>query len=333
MLKKTFLCHEGALGDLLLSLPAIHAIRVESSFLHLAAGNTAAALLKAAGCADEISDAGSIFYASFHMSDIETGLADFLADFDRSFIFSKEAGFSLARQIERIIPETHTIITIPPAEIREHIPFFRLEQLPDYFSQKTSFPGIAVPRFYVEDAEKILIQSGYNPGMPLIAIHPGSGGRTKNWDVERFFELADQLSSRHSCFTVFISGPAEPDASRQEIEGFVHKRKNMAMHLKDADLIVVAALLQTSSLYIGNDSGITHLAASANNRVIALYGPTDPILWAPFNKNTQIISSQKECAPCGEARHACKNCDCLSEITVSRVYVEAVSLLEQGQEL
>ena len=118
---------------------------------------------------------------------------------------------------------------------------------------------------------------------------------------------------------------------KNEIEHFTNKNKKQSMHLKKADLITVAALLQRSSLYIGNDSGITHLASAVNNSVIALFGPTDPILWAPFNKNIKIISSERECAPCGEDRHACKNPDCLSEIPVSLVFREAVSFLDQGE--
>lgn len=324
---RIFLYHDGALGDVLLSLPAIHAINIESSFLHLAAGSNPARLLKTAGFADEISDAGSMFYATLYTDEPGEELKAFLSHFNRAFVFTKETNSGLASRIRHAIPETLTINTIPHDQTKKHIPDFRLEQVPDCFSGHPSPVRLSVPGQNIQGAEALLLQNGYDQRAPLIAIHPGSGGRKKNWHIERFFELADRFLSEHNCFVVFISGPDESDRTRHKIDGFVIKRKTTAMHLKDADLITVAALMQTSSLYIGNDSGITHLASSVNDRVIALYGPTDPRLWAPFNHNIRIISSPKECTPCGEEMHACESTDCLSGISVSTVYNEAVSML------
>lgn len=99
------------------------------------------------------------------------------------------------------------------------------------------------------------------PREPFIAIHPFSGSPRKNWPLEPYRELASRLPVP----VKFCAGP------EQELEGAV----------RIPGLYNLAQWLASAVAYIGNDSGITHLAAAVGTPVLALFGPTDPRVWAP----------------------------------------------------
>ena len=108
------------------------------------------------------------------------------------------------------------------------------------------------------------------PRLPPVAIHPGSGNLSKNWPLERFKELAVELQ-RKGERVVWITGPAEEDVSldpRDEV-------------WRDLPLAILCANLSRSRLYVGNDSGITHLAAAAGAPTLALFCASDPRIWTP----------------------------------------------------
>jgi heptosyltransferase-2 len=136
----------------------------------------------------------------------------------------------------------------------------------------------------------MLAREGYDSAAPLVAVHPGSGGRRKCWPIENYFALIETLMTKHAPFFLIFSGPAEDAEIRGKIAAFV-KGKNRMMHVCDKDLITVAALISLSTVYVGNDSGVAHLAAAVNGNVIVLFGPTDPVLWKPLGERVRVISS------------------------------------------
>jgi ADP-heptose:LPS heptosyltransferase len=115
----------------------------------------------------------------------------------------------------------------------------------------------------------------------FIAIHPFSGSRVKNWPLEHYLELADRLEPRFPVRWVLEPG-TEPPGGRPALP-------------PTADLFELACRLASAALYIGNDSGITHLAAAAGVPVLALYGPTDPAVWGPRGAN-QVAVLRSEAA-------------------------------------
>lgn len=135
---------------------------------------------------------------------------------------------------------------------------------------------IAVPRLALPDdlAERGDIASRF-PGVHHAAVlHPGSGSREKNWPLDRFRKLASQLVDA-GVAPVWLLGPAE--AERDE---FADVAEGDAC-LSGAPLLLASALLASSSVTVGNDSGITHLAAALGTPTVALFGPSDPDVWAP----------------------------------------------------
>jgi heptosyltransferase-2 len=108
-------------------------------------------------------------------------------------------------------------------------------------------------------------------GLPrgFLAVHPGSGSPSKNWPLMRFLDAARRLSGASPW--LLVAGPAE--------EALVAPRGSILA--REWPLRVLAAVLARAGLFLGNDAGVSHLAAAAGAPTLALFGPTDPALWAP----------------------------------------------------
>jgi heptosyltransferase III len=102
-------------------------------------------------------------------------------------------------------------------------------------------------------------------------IHPFSGSAKKNWPLDRFRKLARELEQTMP--VEWCAGPDDPPLEHA---------------VRFDDLYELACWLSRASLYAGNDSGITHLAAAVGIPVLALFGPTDPAVWAPRGANVRV---------------------------------------------
>jgi ADP-heptose:LPS heptosyltransferase len=154
------------------------------------------------------------------------------------------------------------LAALPEAGERRHAADFFLEQ-----AGGNAFP--AVPR----------IDCPRRPG-GFVAIHPFSGSARKNWPLERYRALAARLPGP----VYWTAGPEEP------LDGAV----------RFEDLYELAGWLASARLYIGNDSGITHLAAAAGAPVVALFGPTDPAVWAPRGERVRVVATARPGTPIDE---------------------------------
>ncbi len=105
-----------------------------------------------------------------------------------------------------------------------------------------------------------------------VVIHPFSGGKHKNWPLRSYEQLAGQLKQA----VEWIAGP------EQDLDGAV----------RFDNLADLACWLSGARLYIGNDSGITHLAAALGVPTLALFGPTDPKVWGPRGDNVTAFRSE-----------------------------------------
>lgn len=115
----------------------------------------------------------------------------------------------------------------------------------------------------------------------FLALHPGSGSPDKNWPVERFGDLARRLSGGRPW--LLVGGPADEAAVK------ALRREPGAIVARDVPLRVLGALLSRAGAYVGNDSGVTHLAAAWGAPTVALFGPTDPATWAPLGAAVEVV--------------------------------------------
>lgn len=104
-------------------------------------------------------------------------------------------------------------------------------------------------------------------------IHPFSGSANKNWSLERYRELA-RLIEQHMPVE-WCAGPTETLTGAARFD----------------DLYELACWLARAGIYIGNDSGVTHLAAAAGTPVVVLFGPTDPRIWAPRGPRVRVVAT------------------------------------------
>jgi heptosyltransferase-3 len=131
--------------------------------------------------------------------------------------------------------------------------------------------------------------SGLRPGTRLIAIHPGSGSATKNWSATTWAELGRRLIAAHPDATLLlVEGEADTEPARALIETWHDLPLLRARWLP---LPILGAVLRRASLFLGHDSGVTHLAAAARRElpVIALFGPSDPAVWAPPRAGVTVL--------------------------------------------
>jgi ADP-heptose:LPS heptosyltransferase len=150
-------------------------------------------------------------------------------------------------------------------------------------------------------------------GRPARALlHPGAGSPRKRWPLENFLALAQRLRAR-GWQTGFMIGPAEDDLL-PALEG------SGEAAFRPRDPLELIARLRVASAYIGNDSGVSHLAAWAGVPSIVIFGPSDPARWRPRGRAVEIVRPPLACSPCFEqARENCDPADCLIQTRVEDV--------------
>jgi ADP-heptose:LPS heptosyltransferase len=120
---------------------------------------------------------------------------------------------------------------------------------------------------------------------PFVVLHPGSGSRRKNWPATHYAKLADALWQQARPRICLLVGEADEEA-RDVFQAHVQAPYTA---LVEQPLDQLAPLLAHCSLYVGNDSAISHLAGLCGAPTLALFGPTDPRLWSPLGRRVQVL--------------------------------------------
>jgi hypothetical protein len=134
---------------------------------------------------------------------------------------------------------------------------------------------------------EILDEAGVSQTLKPVVIHPGSGGVHKCWHIDNFLSVAKMLA-KEGAEVVFLLGPAEQErfdeATRIKIGA-------VSRILSNLPLTDVLGVLSCSRGYIGNDSGITHLAGALGLPTVAIFGPTEPVIYGPVGPAVTILRS------------------------------------------
>ena len=130
----------------------------------------------------------------------------------------------------------------------------------------------------------LLEENDLDPDDPLIVIHPGSGGEKKCWPLDNFLLLAESLLADEKQI-LFLLGPAELERfSEDQLDKITPFRC-----LSELDLTQILQLLSVCDGYVGNDSGISHMAGAVGKSVVAVFGPTDPQKFAPRGPKARTV--------------------------------------------
>ncbi|MFT5465080.1 MAG: heptosyltransferase-3 [Verrucomicrobiales bacterium] len=123
----------------------------------------------------------------------------------------------------------------------------------------------------------------------VIALHPGSGSPLKNWGYENWAETARRLRTAHPDHEfLVISGEAETETISDFIE-MLEAAKIPFRHADSPPLPDLARELARCTIFLGHDSGISHLAGAVGLPCVLVFGPTDPQIWAPQNPAVQTV--------------------------------------------
>ena len=169
------------------------------------------------------------------------------------------------------------------------------EHAADYYARCVGLPPLPVDPGIIDDARGWFTDFAARHRLRergFLLMHPGSGARAKNW--EGFGRVAQQWPRRQRAPVVVTLGPAEAEQPPAAIDA--------ATVVDGLSLTQVAALLRRCRLYLGNDSGISHLAGIVGARGVVVFGPTDPTVWAPRSKQLQILHAPDACLRCAPER-------------------------------
>ncbi len=128
-------------------------------------------------------------------------------------------------------------------------------------------------------------------GPPRVLVHPGSGGTGKVWPLPRFLRLCEVLAQR-GCDVAVVLGPAELERGVARLF-----REAGTSILTPPTIAELARRLAAASLVVGNDSGVSHLAAALGRPLVALFGPTDPAVWAPRGPRVTVVAARNAGRP------------------------------------
>ena len=283
-MSKILVIRGGAIGDFILTLPVLSALRQQfpNAKLEVLGYPRIAQLAVAGGLADAVRSIEARPLAGFFARGgiLEPELQEYFASFAIiiSYLYDPDGIFeaNVRRSCKgQFIAGPHR----PDESRHEHATAVFLGPL----RRLAIFDADVVPRLTVSQ-RRTSVSSRSN----CIAIHPGSGSEKKNWALEKWVELARELLSKKNVSLLVAGGEADGRKIDALKAGLPRERLEIAFNLP---LPILAQRLVECSLFIGHDSGITHLAAGVGVPVIALWGETSEDVWGPRGDRVFLVRS------------------------------------------
>jgi heptosyltransferase III len=316
----TLLYHTGALGDFITIIPALRfwKNRNPGDRVILLGKPAIGEFSKEIGLIDDWLDADSSRLRPLFCEECSSATADFPASFTSAIIFSHPDSLLLRHCRERSEMTVRWQPPFPSSRIPIVDYHLALFADPATVPARDKLPSILPPARALADAQTI-IAADQKP----VALHPGSGSRRKNWPFERYLSVAKILQAK-GIPVMWVRGPAD--------DAYDAPRGDLAVSM--APLPLCAALLSRCRGFIGNDSGLAHLAAAVGCPTVAIFGPSDPLVWAPRGEHVRIVVGKRpHCSPCHPTSAGEPMCDhaCLDSITAEEVAAayECVSGLQR----
>jgi heptosyltransferase III len=263
---RRLLVRPGALGDFVVSLPALEFLLAEYTEVWCSRENVP--LAKFCSPARFCDQARAITETSLDqvgVLDFPQHLAQQLNSFDEVVTW-----YGSNRQEFRQAMATHVRT---PIRYCQALPDPNGDHAVDQFARQVGAPTGLVPRIPISISRK-----------NQVAIHPFSGGRSKNWPLEKFVQLAESLTSP----IVWVCGP---------------EHRLPFPSITPQDRWQLATLLAESRLFIGNDSGPGHLAAAVGTPVLSIFGPTNPLVWAPRGTKVSVANFESSASKISQLAH------------------------------
>lgn len=216
----------------------------------------------------------------------------------------------------------------------------RLPREGDSLLEMIGNAGVSVPRFGAEEfglpvsaverrrVDALWLEESISDDTPVIAMCPGSKMAAKRWPLDRFERVGVELLNKSREYRIVVFGGPEDQATGEEIRRSLGKRViNFAGRLS---LLESAEALRRCALYLGNDTGVMHLAAAVGTPCVAIFSARDhPGRWEPYGSNHIVLRREVPCEGCMRETCVEKDMRCLKEIKASDV-LEAVEKVLMG---
>jgi heptosyltransferase III len=289
----------GALGDCLLMLPALHALRAHfpQARIDVMGYPQRWDWVLGRGLVDAVH---TIERPGMHLLfceglEVPEPLKSFLGAYDVILSYRPDPDGVFERHLRslgsRLVLSQPPFPPPPPPKL--HVADFALQLV----RRLGVPPSPAAARLSLTDAELALAQPFFtahhvNPSRhPIVIVHPGSGSVAKRWPVENFATLIETLETQLRVRTVIVTGYAEADVVAR-LRSLIHTANPLVA--EDWPLLPTGALIGHATVFVGHDSGLTHLAAALGRPTVAIFGPTDPEIWGPRGEHVTVVRMARE---------------------------------------
>ena len=304
MSRTVFILHPGGFGDLLLAVPAIRSLRERfpSHQVLLCGQDESAEFLADCGLVDRWLSAQSTACTALFggAAPDDAFLRDWLCRCDLAIAWTQDDAGTLAA----------TLKDCGAADVMVESPFAsrlssihqseRFLEIVGGQSGQASRAPLTVPNTVPEQAEAYLAGLGVSRQRPLAMIHPGSGSRHKCVTPAVLLPVLEGLEEE-GMQPLLLDGPADHEMVQRLL---IHMARHPIL-VSGLSIRLLAGILSQVDLFLGHDSGVTHLAALLGTPTVALFGPTEPGRWAPRGRAVTVIREN----PCRCASwDAVRNC-------------------------
>ena len=284
-MKSILVLRPGAIGDALLTFPVLKAFReqYDSTRITLVSNAQVMPLAQAFGVAEQTFDFQDIQWSElFSTNGIRTSaMRDLLRQTDLAICWIRDPNGIIEHNV-KASGVKQSIIAPGRPSAGEHL------HIIDYLARTIGLPNvgaqfIAPTRIQPKEIPSTSVTQRF------VAIHPGSGAAEKCWPTFRFAEVIKRLWEQNYP-VLLLAGPADTERVNDVLKQLsLPPKPEMFKMLTHAPLLEVAQHLQQCRCYLGNDSGITHLAAMLGVPTVAIFGPTDPAIWRPVGPFVKVL--------------------------------------------
>jgi ADP-heptose:LPS heptosyltransferase len=251
----------------------------------------------------------------------EERLRDFFGSYSSIFSWTGSSHCTFVQELDSVSQGRARVFPFQPSTERVHQADYYLACVGGQ-PLETNIPEISLKPEAVAWSDQYWRQHGLYERR-VMAIAPGSGAREKNWPDRCFRLVADWWRQHTSGVVAIILGPVE------EERGGYAALSHEPVTVRNLSLGQLSALLARMDLYVGNDSGLTHLAAALGVRTVALFGPSDIERWAPRGKKVTLLTRKVECSPCElSVMKTCPHRKCLTRLSPEFVIAELERLAD-----
>ncbi len=317
--EKILVIFPGALGDFICFLPTLQKLAEDRKADLLARSEYADLVLENVMTRSvECYEISRLFAPE---AEQDKTLRGFFGSYAAVYSWMASSVSQFVRQLAELCNNKAFTFRFRPSRTRMHMIDYYLSCVGEPPKQKI-VPVIAPRSDTVSWAERFWKQNSL-AGKRVLAISPGSGAREKNWPIDRYIFVAEWWERSIGGRSLMILGPVE----KEKLEPSSVWRNGLVV--EDLQLRQLAALLSRSDFYLGNDSGVTHLAAAIGVSTFALFGPSDAVQWEPRGRQVTVISQNMPCSPCtNPVMKRCLHHSCLKTLSARAV----MTMLERAWE-